>query len=88
MFLRNTAGAVGLGQILTILMQMQERLGVISLSNTPLQHACMSSRWQGTNANVQAHFEAYQVMQKPEMPTTTRDSTGSQSRKDFRVGDR
>ena len=38
--------------------------------------------------DMQAHFEAYQAIHRPEMPTITRDSTGSQSRKDFRVGDR
>ena len=37
---------------------------------------------------MQAHFEAYQIVHKAEMPTTTRDSTGSQRGKDFRVGDR
>ena len=37
---------------------------------------------------LQAHFEAYQAVYKPEMPTTTRDSSGSQRGKDFKVGDR
>ncbi|CAK0734715.1 hypothetical protein CVIRNUC_000471 [Coccomyxa viridis] len=37
---------------------------------------------------LKAHFEPFQTAYKPEMPTTTRDSTGSQRGKDFRVGDR